>query len=572
MPATATDTALVAARQAACTVLPLLGCLGLLLSLTALAVPLFFMQVLDRVLGSSSPATLAWLFGALAFTMLVQAGLDILRARAMQAAGDRLAARLEPPSFAACAHAAAQGRPDATQPLHDAALLRQFAASPAAAAGLDLMWVPPLLLVLGLLHPVYALVAAVCVALLLGLNLATDAATRHDLGAADETQVRAIAAQAQALRGAEAVVAMGMLPAMAARWHAAQDQADAIGARALTRARAVLIVIRAARMLMTGAMVATGVLLVIAGAATPGSMIAASLLLSRLLLPFEQIGATGRAWMEASAAWRRLRAASAGAAATRPARIALPCRTGQLSVQRLVYLPAGAERPVLRGLSFTVAPGEVLAILGPSGAGKSTLLRLLLGMEPPTAGHVQLDGYAAHLWHRADFARHVGYLPQHIALSDATFAETIARLGAPDPAAVIAAARAAGLHGLIARLPFGYATRLREAGYLLSDGQRQRLGLARALYGAPRLLLLDEPNAHLDDEGEAGLTAAIAAVRRRGGSVVLVTHRRGLVEVADSLLVLRDGLIDRQGARGTVLRELASAPVQLVRSAEAVPA
>jgi ATP-binding cassette subfamily C protein len=562
---------LVFARRAAFAAAPLLLALGLMLALTSLAVPVFFMQVLDRVIASSSTSTLAWLLAAVAIALVVQAALEALRARAMQAASDRLGARLDPLAFAAAAACAGARRADGTQPLHDAAALRQFAASPAACAGLDLVLVPPLLLVLLLLHPLYALVAASCAVLLLGLNLWADAATRRGLAAAEEAAAEGTAWMAQALRAAEAVVAMGMLPALARRWRAAEAEAEAQGGRGLSRARAIAVVMRAARMLMTGAMVATGVLLVIAEAATPGSIIAASLLLTRLLHPFEQIGATMRAWAEAAAAFARLRAVIAELPPA-AARIALPCRTGVLEVERLVFLPAGAERAVLRGLSFRVQPGEVLAILGPSGAGKSTLLRLLVGMETPTAGHVQLDGYAPHLWQREDLARHVGYMPQHAALTDATIAETIARLAHPDPALVIRAAREAGLHGVIARLPFGYATLLREAGPILSDGQRQRLSLARALYGAPRLVLLDEPNAHLDADGEAVLAEAIAGVRRRGGAVVLATHRRGLVEVADSLLVLRDGLIDRQGARGIVLQELARPPVQALRRPQAVPA
>jgi len=550
-------------------VTPLLLAIGLMLAVTSLAVPVFFMQVLDRVITSGSTKTLGWLLLALAIALLAQAALEALRARAMQAAGDRLAAQLHQPAFGAASAVARRG--DATQPLHDAAALRLFVASPAVCAGLDLVLVPPLLLVLLLLHPLYALVAVACVTILLGLNLAANTTTRRSLAAADDATVEGIAWMAQALRAAEAVVAMGMLPALARRWRAAEAKADAQGTSGQARARALAVIIRAARMLMTGAMVATGVLLVMAEATTPGSMIAASLLLARVLLPFEQIGATLRAWAEAAASFARLRAAIADAP-PEGARIALPCRTGALVVERLVYLPAGAERPVLRGLTFRVMPGEVLAVLGPSGAGKSTLLRLLLGMETPTAGHVQLDGYATHLWQREDFARHVGYMPQHPALTDATIAETIARLGQPDMRLVIQAARDAGLSGAVARLPFGYATTLRETGHHLSDGQRQRLSLARALYGAPRLVLLDEPNAHLDAEGEALLAAAIAGVRRRGGAVVLVTHRRGLVDAADSLLVLRDGLIDRQGARGIVLEEMAQAPVQALRRAQAASA
>lgn len=561
------------ALRAATALLPLLALHGVLLAVAALAMPFFFLQVLDRVLATGSEATLAWLAAALAVALLAQALIEALRMRAMHLAGQRLAARLRPLAFDAVAAAAPGHGAQAMQPLRDVGLLRSFAASPAACAGLDLIWVPPLLAVLALLHPAYALVAAACVVVLLLLNLAADGGTRRALVAAEDAAAHAVGEMTLALRAAEPVLAMGMLPALRRRWQAAQAAMLRDAAAATSRTRTIGVLLRVLRLAMTGAMVATGVLLVLAGQATPGSMIAANLVLARLLLPFEQIGATWRGWIEALSAWRRIGTACAAAAGPARERMALPCRAGVLCVERLVYLPAGAERPVLRGISFTLNPGEVLAIVGGSGAGKSTLLRLLLGIEAPSAGTVQLDGYATHLWQRADLARHVGFLPQHLGLVEATIAETIARLDPrPDMAAVIAAARAAGLHGAIGRLPHGYATRFSPAGAMLSDGQRQRLALARALYGAPRIVVLDEPNAHLDAEGEAVLARAIAGVRRRGGSVVLVAHRRGIIDGADRLMVLQDGLVVRQGERGRVLSELAGPAIVQVPVGTSAPA
>lgn len=566
------------APRAATALLPLLAAHGVLLALVALAMPLFFMQVLDRVLATGSAATLAWLMLALGLALLLQAAIEMQRMRAMHLAGQRLAARLRPLVFDGVVAQAPHRPAEAAQVLRDVGLLRGFAAGPAACAALDLLWVPPLLLVLALLHPVYAMVAVACVAVLVLLNLAADGGTRRALVAAEDASARAVGETAQALRVAEVVLAMGMLPSLRRRWHSAQAAMLRDVSAAVTRTRTVGVLLRALRLAMTGAMVATGVLLVLAGSATPGSMIAANLTLARLLLPFEQIGATWRAWAEALAAWRRTEAACV-AAAPPPETMKLPCRTGQLRVERLVFMPPGAERPVLRGVSFTLAPGEVLAVVGGSGAGKSTLLRMVMGMDAPTAGSVQLDGYATHLWQRADLARHVGFLPQHGALAEASIAETIARLDpTPDMAAVIAAARAAGLHGIVARLPHGYATRFSPASALLSDGQRQRLALARALYGEPKILVLDEPNAHLDAEGEAILASAIAGVRRRGGSVLLVAHRRAIIDSADRLMVLQDGLVVRQGERGRVLDELAAPPAARVpapsppRGLRAVPA
>jgi ATP-binding cassette subfamily C protein len=295
-------------------------------------------------------------------------------------------------------------------------------------------------------------------------------------------------------------------------------------------------------------------------------MIAANLILARALAPFETATAAARQFADAASAWRRL-AAALSEDGKRRDRSALPRPAARLAADRVVFIPEGSDRPVLRGVSFSLGPGEVLGIIGPSAAGKTTLLKLIMGMAAPTAGALTLDGYGTALWERADFARHVGYLPQHLALADATVAETIARLDRPDMAAVIEAAKLAGLHEAIAALPFGYATPLAEAGLVLSGGQRQRLALARALYGEPVLVVLDEPDAALDGEGERALMEAISALRARGAVVVLSSHRRAVIDIVDKVLVLRHGLVEQLGPREAVLAELGQPPVRLVSAA-----
>lgn len=534
--------------------------LSLLCSLGVMLVPLFNMQVFNRVLTTRNVDTLAALSAGLVIGLLAYAVLDWLRGLALSILADRLARRLSLPVLRASAGSRTGSGAEA---LRDLETLRAFIASPVCLAPFELAWSPLLTLMLLAMHWSYGLMAVSCGAVLCGLNVLGDALSRRQLLAANEVAAAGMRDVAGAIRAADAVVAMGMLPALARRWDKASRQAVHAAHRALLRAREVASVTRTLRMAMTGAMVALGVILVVGGHASPGSMIAANMVLARILLPFEQIAGTRRQWTDARAAWQRIRAVLEDSVDTRYA-AALPVPDGRLAVEGLVHVPPGAERPVLRGVSFAVAPGEILGVIGPSGAGKSTLLRLILGMDRPLAGGVFLGGHNTALWEREDLARHIGYVPQSAAMTQGTVAENIARLGKPDLAAVVRAARRAGVHGIIAGLPDGYATEL--AGFTLSVGQRQRLALARALYGAPRLLLLDEPSAFLDAAGEAELLGLLRGLRAEGTSAILVTHRPALIAAADTLLVLRDGVVDRFGARAEVLSALQSPPVRLLRA------
>jgi ATP-binding cassette subfamily C protein len=420
-----------------------------------------------------------------------------------------------------------------------------------------------LLAVLLAMHWAYALLGLVCCIVLGVLTLLGDCMLRSQTRAAAVASALATASASNAMRAAEPVLAMGMLPALARRWAAEERDAAAGGGRALLRARAVLAVTRGLRLAMTGAMVALGLVLVLGGSATAGSMIAGNMIMARLLMPFEAFASTYRQWIEASASWRRVRTALAATAPVR-ATEPLPCTHGRLVVERLVHVLPGSDRPVLRGVSFSVEPGEILGIIGPSGAGKSTLLRLLAGMAEPTGGGAYLDGHSTFLWERSDFARHVGYVPQSVALADATVAENIAGLEKPDLAEVLRIARRVGLHEAVQAMPHGYATRV--AGFALSAGQRQRLALARALYRRPKLLLLDEPSAFLDDAGEAMLVGLLRGCRAGGTSAVVVTHRPKIIAPADNLLLLSEGLVDRLGPRESVLRAVHGPAVRLVRA------
>ena len=530
----------------------------------ALAVPLYNMEIFNRVMSTHNMRTMVGLSVGVAISVLFYVILDHLRAAALAALGDRFARDISPPLLRAASMAGTRAA-NPMQAIRDIETLRQFIASPLLTAPLDLLWCPVLLVVLFLMGWGFAVLAVVCMVILAGLNLLGDAVARRPMMEASEASVNGFRDVAGATRGAEAVIAMGMLPALARRWDRAQSEVLSAGTRAQLRSRSVSAITRALRNGMTGAMVATGLVLVLNGYASSGSLVAGNMILGKMLMPFEQFSGTLRQWAEAITAWRRTRTLLQEVV---PARYIypLPRPEGNLVVERLMFMPSGADRPVLRGVSFQVGAGEIIGVIGPSASGKSTLMKLLLGILEPTGGGVFLDGHNTYLWNREDIARHVGYVPQSAVLTDGTVAENIARGGEPAMDAVVKAAQRAGVHEAIAALPHGYATQIAGSGLVLSAGQRQRVALARALYGSPRLVILDEPNAFLDSEGEIMLDRLLTTLRSERVGVLISTHRPSVVRSVDKLLVLNQGMIEHFGPRESVMRALDGPQIRLVRA------
>jgi ATP-binding cassette, subfamily C, bacterial len=539
-------------------------------NLGSLAVPIYNMQVFNRVMSTHNMRTLLGLSIGLAVSVLFYVILDHLRTAALTVLGDRFARTLSPALLRAASNAGMHAT-NTMQAIRDAETLRQFIASPMLTVPLDLIWCPVLLVVLFLMGWGFAVLAVISIIILAGLNVLGDAVSRRSMMAANDASVKGFNDVAGATRGAEAVIAMGMLPTLARRWDRAQNEVLSAGTRGHLRNQTVTAMTRALRNGMTGAMVATGLVLVLNGYASPGSLIAGNMILSRMLKPFEHFSGTLRQWADAASAWQRTRTLLRE---TVPARYTypLPRPEGNLVVERLLFMPPGADRPILRGISFRVAPGEIIGIIGPSASGKSTLMKLMLGIVEPTSGGVFLDGHNTFLWNREDLARHVGYVPQSAVLADGTVAENIARGGEPDMRAVIAAARRAGVHSAIAALPHGYSTRIAGGGLILSAGQRQRVALARALYGSARLIILDEPNAFLDSDGEAMLSDLLTSLRAEGIGVLISTHRPSAVRSVDKLLVLNQGTIEHFDNREAVMQRLGGPQVRLVRASDKVVA
>ena len=528
------------------------GFLSLCVNVLLLTVPLFMLQVQDRVIVSRSYDTLTMLLVIAVGALVLYGAIEFIRSLTFQTMASIFARRLNLPALKAAVSAALEsGSGQATQAIRDLNDIRTFIASSAIATPLEAAWSPIFLAVLFAFHPVYGLVGVVSLLILLILGVLADVLTRRVLKEANEEGVTSINEVGASLRHAETIEAMGMLPALAARWRTGQIAMLEHLDLGMARGKFIAALTRSSRMTMQLAIYATGAVLIIRNEVSIGTLMAASILLGRLLAPFDSMITDWRQWVTAAQAWKRVRELLQSRASQRQS-VPTPATQGDLVVDRVIYAPQGSEQTIIKGVSFSLEPGEVLGVVGPSGAGKSTLARLLVGVLKPNAGGVYLDGHNAYLWERGSFGAMVGYLPQSVSLLNGTIGENIARMRKPDPHAILEAARIAGVHELIGRLPLGYDTNVADGDFKLSGGQRQRIGLARALYGSPRLIVLDEPNANLDAEGEQSLIRAINAARDSGAIVVLIAHRPSVMQTVDKILVLREGRVAQFGPRSAI--------------------
>lgn len=539
---------------------------GLFVNALQLTVPLYMLQVYDRVITSHSIDTLVMLTLLALGCILFMASIDIIRSRIFIVIGENLARRLSVPTLQAAIVRSlhVQGL-QSSQPMRDLHDLRQFITSGPVALPLDAAYSPLFIAVLFILHPAYGVVATGAALLLFSLSCVMEFAVRRPSQAANETALRAHAEVGAAIRHAEVIDAMGMVGAVARRWQLGQSQALSRVGAGTAGLRMIVATSRASRMAVQILMLGTGAFLVIDHEVSPGTIVAATIIMARALVPFEQLIDGWRQWANAMGAYRRLKALLDETPVARQI-TPLQVTSGTLEVDRVGFLPLGSDRAVLKAISFEVKPAEVLAIVGPSGAGKSSLARLLVGVRAPTSGGVFLDGHNVHLWERESFGSSVGYLPQSTTLLEGTVGENIARMQAADPNDIIAAARRVGAHEMIGKLPLGYETRVGEGGFNLSGGQRQRIALARAFFGSPKLIVLDEPSTHLDADGEKALAGAIEQAKRDGAAIIVTAHRASSAVCVDKILMLRDGVVEKFGTRSQLLdgpaKELAPAAEQ----------
>lgn len=546
---------------------PLLAGIGIFtvaVNMLMLAGALYMLQVYDRVLPSRSVPTLVALTGLVVVAFAVQGLLDATRGRLLARLAATIEERLAPQLFADGIHRTARlGSPaEFTLALRDLDQVRGFLSGAGPTVLFDAPFVPLFVTLCFLLHPWLGLTALAGAVVIIALALAGEARSKARVKAAVELAARRAAFLEASRRACEVARALGMVANLSGRF-ARLDAESRKGQEQLAVSSINLAALsRAFRTLLQSLLLGIGALLVIRGDATGGVMIAASILMGRALAPVELAAAHWKGFLAARESWRRLSSRLALLRLSEPgARTQLPPPAERLDIEAVSVMSPVGKRPLLQGIAFCLAAGDALVLVGQSGAGKTSFLKVLSGLWPPAAGAVRLDGARLDQWEPDRLGRSIGYVPQDVALLDGTVAENIARFDAcPDGDAVIAAAREAGVHDMVLRLPSGYDTHIGEGGITLSAGQRQRIALARALYGNPFFVILDEPNAHLDAEGEAALQHAIERVRARGGIAVVAAHRASMMRAASHVAVLREGRLAAFGPRDKVLGRVAPGP------------
>ena len=549
------------------------GLLSGLINILMLTGPLFMLQIYDRVLPSHNIPTLVGFAVLTAGLFAFQGILDAIRGRILLRIGSAINHEMSSRAYDAVARLPLKttGGSDGLQPIRDLDQIRSFLSSAGPSALFDLPWMPLYVGICFLFHPLIGIAAACGALILIVLTITAEAVTRTPAKATAGFAATRHALLEASRRNAEVMQAMGMGTAMSARFGAVNDDYLHSHRTASDRAGMLAALSRVLRLVLQSLVLGLGAYLVINQEATAGVIIASSILVSRALAPVELAIANWKGFVAARQARRRLSELLAMLPQKRQP-MQLPRPVEALSVESVSASPPGDARLVVQDVNFALNSGDGLGIVGPSAAGKSSLARLLVGVWQPVRGKVRLDGAAIDQWSAAALGKHIGYLPQNVELFDGTIAENISRFETdPDARTIIAAAKSAGVHELVVRLPEGYNTRIGEAGAALSAGQRQRVALARALYRDPFLVVLDEPNSNLDAEGEEALTAAILGVRSRGGIVVVIAHRANALAAVDQLLVLNQGRQLAFGPRDEVLQKVvrpASAPLTVISNTQ----
>jgi PrtD family type I secretion system ABC transporter len=530
-----------------------IGAFSGLINLLMLTSSLFMLEVYDRVLPSRSVPTLVGLSILAALLLTFQALLEITRGRLLVRIGGRLESRLSPRVYDAVVRMRSKPGTDGQQPVRDLDTIRGFMSSAGPNALFDLPWVPLYIVICFAFHTLIGVTALGGAIVLLGLTLLAESLSRRPVKAATAHAAARNRFAEASRRNAEVIMAMGMSERLLARWldlgrdYVAQQRRASDVAGGLGSAG------RALRTGLQSAVLGVGAYLVIEQEATAGIIIASSILSGRALAPIDVAIANWKNFVSARQGWRRLDEVLV-ALPPAAARLELPPPAQALSLEALSVAPPGAKGVVVHDVQFTLKAGSALAVVGPSASGKSSLVRAIVGVWPVARGCVRLDGATIDQWTPATRGRHIGYLPQDVELFEGTIAQNIARFEQEAPAAaVIAAAKAAGVHDLIVNLPAGYETELGERGTALSAGQQQRIALARALYGEPFLVVLDEPNSNLDAEGEEALTKAILGVRARAGIVLIVAHRPSALAAVDHVLAMVRGTQQAFGPKDELL-------------------
>ncbi|MBX9895509.1 MAG: type I secretion system permease/ATPase [Nitrosomonas sp.] len=533
-----------------------IGVFSAVINMLMLMPAIYMLQLYDSVLTSRNEMTLLMLTLIMLGAYVFMGALEYVRTFVLIRVGAQLDMKLNRRVYTAAFEASLKhGDTNAGQALKDLTNIRQFLTGNALFAFFDAPWFPIYIFVIFMFHPVLGAFALCGTTLLIILAYINEKISHQPLADANSVAVASTNLATNNLRNAEVIEAMGMLPNLQSRWYQLHSRFLNLQAEASEKSGIVTALSKSSTVALQSMMLGLGALLVLDNSITPGMMIAGSILLGRAIAPVQLLISVWRQIGGTRSAYDRLVKLLDDNPA-RKAGMALPKPQGLITVENVTAAPPGSKIPVIKGLTFSLPAGEVLGIIGPSGSGKSTLARLLVGVWPAAAGKVRLDGADVYLWNKDELGPHVGYLPQDIELFAGSVSENIARFGQIDAEKVILAAKRAGVHEMILNMPEGYDTHLGDGGAGLSGGQKQRLGLARAMYDDPSLIVLDEPNSNLDDTGEQALLAAIIDLRKRGKTIVLITHRTSILSATNKLLLLHDGTAKIYGPTQQVIEAL----------------
>jgi ATP-binding cassette subfamily C protein/ATP-binding cassette subfamily C exporter for protease/lipase len=529
---------------------------SMITNLAALAMSLYMMQLFDRVLSSRSKDTLLFLTLAIMLAIMLAGLLEAVRQNVANRIGTWLSQKIGPALLLRSLEQKVVSPGARLEALRELAQVKNFVASPTMFNVVDMLWVPLYLVVVFLLHPMFGVISAIGVVALFGLTWFNERATRQPIREAQGQAAQTMQYAECLVRNSEVIDAMGMAKHTVTHWADRHFDENEATDKTQNFSSNVVALTKFVRNVVQVALLGSGTLLVLDHQLTGGAMIAGSIIAARLLAPIEASMSYWKQFVIARHSFQRL-IQFFDLPMPRQSEMVLPQPKGDLSIEALTYMVPGVKGAILKAVSFAIEAGTSLAIVGPSASGKTTLSRMLVGVLKPTSGHVRLDGADTFEWMRSDFGQHVGYLPQDIELLPGTVRQNIARFR-PDAndAEVIAAAKLADCHDMILQLENGYDCMLTDGGYQLSGGQRQRIGLARALFGAPRLVVLDEPNSSLDARGDAALATTIQRLKAMKVTTVIVSHRANLLQLSDKIVMLMEGRVVKFGDAREVVESM----------------
>ncbi len=534
---------------------------SIVINLLILTVPIYMMQMFDRVLPTKHTDTLLLLTAMALGAVLLMSAIEIVRARIMVRLGAWIDRQLSGPLLEASLNESLRRSGAGVQgasALRELNTLRQFITGPSVFPILDSPWVPFYLTIIFFLHPMLGWISVAGGILVFLFAVANDVLTRPVMSKATRSTNQALYRADAAVRNADVIAALGMAPSLVTKWRMAGEEGLVSQSVASDMSGVIASMARMMRMFVQVGILGAGAYLVIQGEITGGAMIGASIILGRAMAPIEQSINAWRGFTGARNAYRSISQLITRQDDTDDP-MTLPDPSGHLQVEAVTFVPPGQREPILRQITFEAQPGEQVGLVGPSASGKTTLSRLLVGSWIATAGAVRLDGADFAYWDASDRGRHIGYVPQDVELFEGTVRENIARLAEADPTEVVAAAKLARVHDMILHLPDGYDTQIGEGGVRLSGGQRQRIAMARAVFGDPKFLVLDEPNANLDRDGDMALLETLKDLKTRGCTVIIVTHRPAILDHVDTVVVLNQGRVEMRGPRDEVLEKLTGA-------------